>query len=519
MKNLIGRIIPLLTVICIFFFMFIPAAAAETPDEIVFNLTEADDLYYNFGYDGVINSGLYHIYAYGYENGNVVTYDFGEINIVLTEFEPGAGFYIYGPVSMKCDAFYTAFLVATDGSQSVVGFDFSEQNIDSSQFDFTHVVFEPLKAEPISYKDYISNIKVDGNNQLITLSFPREWNYMMIYGHETGSVYAEGAYYVGVTFADDGSDDGYPEQIVFYCDPFGSHFSYYQSQDYYGRYLELSNIPDDATYSITFSFWGFSEDNVEFNPNSSRYVYGAISNNVITPTRHEIWPENSGYAHTLTYTGTFDKSSPGWAPGFQIPFSNLDGQHYGFQVKEFVVTMSIASAYAEWSESQETRELLDEVIRQLEEQGTTLDSILGEEVKQTTWLEKIWNAILSLPSQIGEFFSNALGGIGDAVENIWSGGDVGDDLNDAGDVLGDKNEELGGVVGDLEDSSDALPDMPDDIQNVISGNIGDSFDSDISGLMPWNDDNYSAFWTAMFTPTLASVSVALLLYFVFGKAA
>ena len=104
------------------------------------------------------------------------------------------------------------------------------------------------------------------------------------------------------------------------------------------------------------------------------------------------------------------------------------------------------------------------------------------------------------------------------LDDIISGGQAGSDLDNAGDQLDQGKIELDNVMGNLDNASGLLPQMPGNIQDVMGDNMAVLDNTTLATLMPWNDAEYSEFWNAMFTPTLAAVSVALLLYFVFGKA-
>lgn len=128
----------------------------------------------------------------------------------------------------------------------------------------------------------------------------------------------------------------------------------------------------------------------------------------------------------------------------------------------------------------------------------------------TSWLEQIWNALSSLSGNQGE--------TNDKLDDILSGGEAGDELVEGSDKLDQSGEQLGGVVDDLHGAQDALPDLPDNIADVLVDNTALVVDSNVNGFMPWNDSDYGEFWNLLFTPTVAAVSVALLLYFVFGKA-
>lgn len=106
----------------------------------------------------------------------------------------------------------------------------------------------------------------------------------------------------------------------------------------------------------------------------------------------------------------------------------------------------------------------------------------------------------------------------DKQDDILSGGSGGGILDDTSDKLDQGNAELGGAMDKYNDAAGKLPQFSPGTADVILGNL-DSFEiTNLSALMPWNDAEYADFWDAMFTPTLAAVSTALLLYFVFGKA-
>ena len=102
-------------------------------------------------------------------------------------------------------------------------------------------------------------------------------------------------------------------------------------------------------------------------------------------------------------------------------------------------------------------------------------------------------------------------------------GSSGDDLDGSGldnssGQLDQGNDELGGVMDDLDDAQSSLPTVPDDVEDQIQHNLDNFYNSNLSDFMPWYGEGYEGFWDIILTPSLSTLAVSLLLYFIFGKA-
>ena len=135
----------------------------------------------------------------------------------------------------------------------------------------------------------------------------------------------------------------------------------------------------------------------------------------------------------------------------------------------------------------------------------------------------------------------------DKLDDIISGGEAGDNLNDALDPsspFGDASGELDDAVGDFEDSSSKLPTTPDDpfgtdtpiptspvgpTDNNISDDVIPSGPETPTSASPDSVDDYvniagnfldweNSGLTYMYAPMVLSVTLAIVFYTVFGKA-
>ena len=113
------------------------------------------------------------------------------------------------------------------------------------------------------------------------------------------------------------------------------------------------------------------------------------------------------------------------------------------------------------------------------------------------------------------------GSVGDAndkLDDLLTGGDAGDNLSGSNDALAGAGDQLGDIVGDANNASGQLPGFSADLGDILSANLTNYYDSPVLGLMLWNDEEYGFIWDYLFAPSLTTLSVSILLYFVFGKA-
>lgn len=226
----------------------------------------------------------------------------------------------------------------------------------------------PASAAGFDYNDYVTNIRVDGDNDIVTVVFPASSQLVSVAGVANGY----GSLSVSV-------NEG---------------VSYNLSLEPFPGIMDLSNIPDGTTYTYNFDLdvsRGYETPYLRcFNSFLEDFSYV-----VDVPT--EIGTHH--YEGVISISGSI-----------QRPNSSVDGLNislWAYDLKpissgtmtirayDFVMTMKISSLYRLQQQSGKTNEILKEVEKKLEEQGKTLDDVLKEQQQTNDKLDE-------LPGQIGD---------------------------------------------------------------------------------------------------------------------
>lgn len=284
-----------------------------------------------------------------------------------------------------------------------------------------------VSAAGVDYKDYISNIEVDGHNDIVTITIPANEQYW-IYQDETAGTPPIKSEQGWLDFTGTPMDES---------DPLGDYHIYtIQLHPFNGR-LNLDDIPNNTKYSTGFKFhynWGSGYETPYVSCNeqyysSSGHWLGQIQNNV-----GRVPFDNNAVYET---SGILDKDGP-FSNGVTTPagsvdlflqlyeFSPLNGSHLYFEAQDFTMTFTISSLYELQQTQEKTNELLEAVEVKLEANGQKLDDIINGTPEQN------------------------------------------ESANNAADVLGNKGEQLGNLAGDIQ------PDKPD----------LDSVDTNVDKLVP-----------------------------------
>lgn len=256
-------------------------------------------------------------------------------------------------------------------------------------------------AAELDYNDYVTDVQVDGDNDIVTVSFPVDGALIQLYDGSFNFI-TEG--YGSLSF-DAVSNFAYRIDIM----------------PLWGNYLDLTNIPQDTSISMSLHtdssglgfFWADSVTSQVMlafpYDNSLRWVFF-----------DEVRNDNFDY----TYSFNLDKSTGtgSYYPSvrFDYVFRNvyLDAGQRSISVDSFTLHMSISSLYRLQQTSGKTNQILSEVEKQLADQGKTLDEVLESQKDTNNKLDDIINRPVEPETP--------------------SGSDVFDDLDDAENEIRDE---------------------------------------------------------------------------------
>lgn len=132
--------------------------------------------------------------------------------------------------------------------------------------------------------------------------------------------------------------------------------------------------------------------------------------------------------------------------------------------------------------------------------------------EQSQTMDAIKNELGEINDQLGDL-NDKQDETNDKLDDIITGGQAGDELQDATGPVDDAVNDFNNVWSDYEDASGDLPTPPDDFSSVVDeesledaiSNAQNVFDYEASGL------------TYMYAPMGLSLSLAILFYVIFGK--
>lgn len=230
----------------------------------------------------------------------------------------------------------------------------------------------------LNYEDYVTNIEVDGDNDLVNLSFPLDWFSWCLYSRDGGTLLDARA----------GQSYGwhYDASAILRAYPLG----------YSVNSLGLSNIPSGTMGSLKFRI---NSNGAGFNtPVLSIYVrYFDVSGNLLFTHIFSDMPFEADTETEIEFTINAPKSA--YSCDFEVAFVGIsplapDGI-IEFEVVSFDVKMSLSSLYRMQQEIGKTNKILTEVEKQLEQNGQTLEEVLQQQQQTNDKLDK-------LPGQIGD---------------------------------------------------------------------------------------------------------------------
>lgn len=258
----------------------------------------------------------------------------------------------------------------------------------------------PAFAEEINYRDYVTHVDVDGDNDLVTVSIPAEWcEGQIVYGDGT-----ELREWLGPSFCWDFTDSvSSYDKLRVYIAPFGTAYGSWDYDYGNGRYLSTSNIPSGTTFNIDFAIRLESTNNdISYKSNDFR-SYSVDDSRAILYSKYFPTPttDSDGWLN-FSFAGDIPTDSDGWFP-FMMVYMNgqLPGGIFEFELRNFEINLSISALYRINETTQENNALLREVKRQLAEQGKTMDDILNGTPEQNEVVGNISGALTDKGDQLG----------------------------------------------------------------------------------------------------------------------
>lgn len=222
-------------------------------------------------------------------------------------------------------------------------------------------------AEGVDYKDYISNIEVDGHNDIVTITVPANDQYWTF---ETGGI---------VQRFDQGWVDFAPvvgQQYTLQLHPFN------------GR-LNLDDIPNGTIFTVGFSFQFSNTVSYDSTYVSCNEQYYSSSGSWLGQIQNGVGHKTFEGVNTYSITSKFSKNGP-YSNGVTTPAGSVDlflqlykftptesSNYVHFNAQDFTMTFTISSLYELQQTQERTNELLEAVEDKLEENGQKLDDIIN----------------------------------------------------------------------------------------------------------------------------------------------
>lgn len=246
------------------------------------------------------------------------------------------------------------------------------------------MLFSPaVSAEGVDYKDYISNIEVDGHNDIVTITIPASEQYWVITDYTIGTT------------------NTYPQGWLDFPPVAGTKYTI--QLHVFDGYLNLDDIPDSTIFTAGFTF-GFS-DTVSYN---STYVscneqYYSTSGSWLGQIQTGVGFETFVGSNVYSITSKFNKSGPysngvtGNAGAVDLflqlyQFTPTESTNYvHFEARDFTMTFSISSLYELQQTQEKTNQLLEAVEDNLEANGQKLDDILSSQYEMNDKMDNIIN--------------------------------------------------------------------------------------------------------------------------------
>lgn len=266
----------------------------------------------------------------------------------------------------------------------------------------------PVSAATTVYNlnDFVTNVDIDGENDLMTVVIPYELNRWHTVWWDHFGNYIKGQPIYNVQLESDMLPDeevSINEFSVVYL-PFGG-----------GNYFDVSSLPFSTSFTLQNVVLYFVLNNGQgFNTDVlqtfSVQYYDENYNYISTQWVDKEYTFTPGNVQTFTYnledvTFTLDKPDGAKYAWFRMML-NFDAFYFhqnfstlSVDIGDFKFDMRISSAYREMLQDQENQRLLNEVNEQLEEQNMTMQEVLEQEQANGEKLDDLKDAIEQAPQK------------------------------------------------------------------------------------------------------------------------
>ena len=271
----------------------------------------------------------------------------------------------------------------------------------------------PLLISPASavydYNDFITNIEVDGDKDIVTFSVPLDSFKIQFVSSEIG---------LNETFYS--NSFSWPLESLRTYDLYAYAFSK-------GGYLDVTNIPDGSLVTFDVSISSVQPAGGYSTPSWSTQIYYYDKNKTFLG-QNNVFHDKDAIRNNFSFEMTMNKVAGASQATFNLimkelqPFYSCD---FTFTIESLNLTLSISSLYRLQEQTGKTNEILSAVEKKLEQNGQKLDDVISGIDQNGEKLDEIINGEVEPVRPEG---SDSI----DSLEKIED-----DLLNSAGDGLSD----------------------------------------------------------------------------------
>lgn len=249
------------------------------------------------------------------------------------------------------------------------------------------------------YNDLITNIEVDGDNDIVTISIPEE------------AIRISLEYPSGYTTA-------VPSTLSLNASLIADHgYSLYVAAFRYVSYLDVTNIPDETLVTFNYTISSSSTGANWIRPSEYTQIRYFANGSFIgkDTVKHNTGAgvQPGPFSGSFSYDMVMHKPDGAQEAFFRFAlqdFSCYETTDFNFSVDSFTLTFSISSLYRLQEQTGKQNEILKAVEKKLEENGQKLDDIINGTPEQN---EQIDNAVGEMQGAV-----DRLEQVGDAMNSI-----------------------------------------------------------------------------------------------------
>lgn len=265
---------------------------------------------------------------------------------------------------------------------------------------------------PWNYNDYVTDVVVDGENDLVSFDVPLEFSYISVYNNSIG--YRQ----VSRTGKLEGTFPKPHHWYMSYINPIDSQHP-----------LSLRNVPDGATLTIETRVNIPTSNTIEWSTTSA-----TVSVIYMNDQWQDVYTESYGKTFATNMTIPIDIKKVDGATSVAIVFHFPDiypvlMNDYSFTVEIYRMhcEMAISSLYRLPEVTQQNNKLMTQINKKLDEQGVKLDDLMKEQGETNDKLDQIIDGTVAPSAPAG---SGAVDDLGDLEDDLLGGAQDGLDQAD-----------------------------------------------------------------------------------------